>query len=248
MGDDAQGNPLVLVFSDDVDFYLLLDHILQVEGLATHITVSLSETLQFAKERRPDAILLDCRTRGASALRICTSLKQDAGISATPTVALIDQGAELNYVELIKSGIDDAFIRPVCPAKLVESLRSALESREATRGANASNVVAARYADLEMDLAAHRVRRASRSIHLSPIEFKLLRHFLERPEQVVTREELKSAAWEDNVHVGPRTVDVHVGRLRKALRSGSDKDLIRTVRSVGYALSDPVPDKSAPMT
>jgi two-component system, OmpR family, phosphate regulon response regulator PhoB len=82
-------------------------------------------------------------------------------------------------------------------------------------------------------------------VHLSPIEFKLLRYFLERPEQVISREELHGAAWLDNVHVGPRTVDVHVGRLRKALRSDGKDDLIRTVRSVGYAISVHVMDDAA---
>ena len=99
------------------------------------------------------------------------------------------------------------------------------------------------YADVEMDLATYRVRRAGQEIHLSPIEFKLLHYMLSHPEQVITREELHRAAWRGNIHVGPRTVDVHVGRLRKALSSGGKACLIRTVRSVGYALSLHVMDQ-----
>ena len=97
------------------------------------------------------------------------------------------------------------------------------------------------YADVELDPRGYRVRRGGRDIHLSPIEFRMLRHLLQNPEQVFTRDDLIGAAWQQNVYVGPRTVDVHVGILRRALKTGSESDLIRTVRSVGYALA--VPDE-----
>ena len=132
------------------------------------------------------------------------------------------------------------------PSKLIECVRAILPGHAPASDAAEARAKAVRYADVEMDLITYRVRRDGRDVHLSPIEFKLLKHFLERPEQVITREELHSAAWLDNVHVGPRTVDVHVGRLRKALQSGSKGNLIRTVRSVGYALSVHVMDDSAP--
>ncbi|NIA70441.1 DNA-binding response regulator [Pelagibius litoralis] len=237
MGQEAQAKPLILVYSEDVDFYLFLDHVFQAEHLATHLSVDLDETLQSAVERKPDAILMDCRTRAISAPEVCAPLKLDARTKGIPVIALMDQGAERDYVDLIKCGIEDTFIRPVWPAKLIERVRSMLDRGRSINGAQTSIVVAMCYADLEMNLSTYRVRRADRTIHLSPTEFKLLRHFLEHPEQVVTREELHSAAWKDNVHVGPRTVDVHVGRLRKALGSAPDQELIRTIRSVGYALT-----------
>jgi len=102
------------------------------------------------------------------------------------------------------------------------------------------------YADIEMDLASYRVWRGGREIHLSPTEFKLLRRLLERPEQVVTRHDLRIAAWPRNIHVGPRTIDVHVGRLRRALSMGTETNLVRTIRSVGWALSSGSADKAEP--
>jgi two-component system, OmpR family, phosphate regulon response regulator PhoB len=247
VGEVGQTKPLVLVGTEDIDFYLFVDHLLQAENLATQLAGSLDEIQKSALEMKPDAILLDCRGRAQLAAQICTPLKQNSQTKAIPVVALIDQSAERYYVELIKSGIDDIFIRPILPSKLIECVRSVLPSDTAANGTAEHSARAVRYADVEMDLVTYRVRRDGRDVHLSPIEFKLLRHFLERPEQVITREELHSAAWLDNVHVGPRTVDVHVGRLRKALHSGSKGGLIRTVRSVGYALSvhtldDPAPD------
>lgn len=153
-------------------------------------------------------------------------------------IALVSDGAERDYVDLVKSGVNDIFIRPVLPAKLIACLHSLLEGRPdfADRGTQATRAV--RYADVVVNLATHRVQRNGRTIHLSPIEFKLLLHLMQNAEHVMTREELKEAAWQKGVHVGPRTVDVHMGRLRKALLAASDKDLIRTVRSVGYAFSD----------
>ena len=228
---------LVLVFSDDVDYYLLVDHSLQTIGFTTHLVSEASELLPFAMQQRPGAILLDCRSGGESAATLCDPLKREVETSSIPVIAVINQGAEKDYVELVKSGIEEVFVRPVLPAKLVERVRSLLDGGEDVQVLLKAKARAVRYDDLVMNLSSHRVKRNGHEVHLSPIEFRLLRHLLENAEQVVTREELKSAAWQKNVYVGPRTVDVHVGRLRKALLSVSGSDLIRTVRSVGYALS-----------
>ena len=228
---------LVLIFSDDVDYYLLMDHGLQTAGLTTQLASDVNEILPLAMQRRPGAVLLDCRSGGASASALCGSLKREVETRSIPVIAVINQGSEKDYVELVKSGIEEIFVRPVLPAKLIECVRSLLDSREDMQGQLKAKTRAVQYDDLVMNLSSHRVKRNGYEVHLSPIEFRLLRHLLENAETVVTRDELRGAAWQKNVHVGPRTVDVHVGRLRKALLSVSDKDLIRTVRSVGYALS-----------
>jgi two-component system phosphate regulon response regulator PhoB len=246
VGEVGQAKPLILVGTEDIDFYLFVDHVLQAESLATQLAGGLEEIQRSTVELKPDAMLLDCRRRAHLAAQICTPLKQNALTRNIPIVALIDQSAERYYVDLMKSGVDDIFIRPILPSKLIECVRAILPGHAPAGDPVEVRAKAVRYADVEMDLITYRVRRDGRDVHLSPIEFKLLKHFLERPEQVITREELHSAAWLDNVHVGPRTVDVHVGRLRKALHSGSKGNLIRTVRSVGYALSVHVMDDSAP--
>lgn len=237
MEEQSRTNPLVLVYTDDVDFYLFLDHAFQAERLSTHLTVGLDETLPLSLQLEPDAILIDFRTQTGSASEICIPLRSDPRTRDIPIVALVDQGAERDYVELIKCGIDNTFIRPILPSKLINCVRSVIPSRQRTRDSKDIPEDSVRYADVEMDLVTYRVRRNGQEVHLSPIEFKLLRYFLERPERVLTRKELHNAAWQQNVHVGPRTVDVHVGRLRKALGSDPDTNLIRTVRSIGYALS-----------
>lgn len=241
----AAVTPLILVSTKDIDFYLFVDHVLQTENLATHLAVSPAEIQTSALELKPNVILLDFRGRTHLAPEICTPLKQNALTHHIPIVALIDPSAERHYVQLIRSGIDNIFVRPILPARLIEWVRSILPALSSRHGGAPIDYQLVRYADVEMDLVTYRVRRDGQDVHLSPIEFKLLRHFLERPEQVITREELHGAAWLDNVHVGPRTIDVHVGRLRKALRSGCNDNLIRTVRSVGYALSVHVMDDAA---
>jgi two-component system phosphate regulon response regulator PhoB len=233
MGLETAAKPLVLVGADDVDFYLLLDHVLKVEGFATLLADDLEETLRLATERTPDIILLDCRPQSYPATEACSRLKQDPQTKATPVIALISPGAERDHVRLLKSGVNESFSRPIVPAKLVEHLRATLGGARPV-----SNNGLVSYADIEMSLGTYRVRRDGQDIHLSPIEFRLLRHLLQNPEQAITRDELAVAAWRKGVYVSPRTVDVHMGRLRKALKLVSQNDPIRTVRSVGYALVD----------
>jgi two-component system phosphate regulon response regulator PhoB len=239
-GKTNRDNPLILVGTSDVDFYLFVDHVLQAENIATHYAGSVEEIASFATKLGSDAILLDCRGRTDLAAESFTLLKQNDQTRDIPIVALIDPSDEWRYVQLLKAGADNIFVRPILPAKLIDEIRGVLRTpgrlnSGLNNGGSSGQIM--RYADIEMDPTTYRVRRSGREIHLSPIEFKLLYRLLSHPEQVVTREELHSAAWRDNIHVGPRTVDVHVGRLRKALTSVGGKSLIRTVRSVGYALS-----------
>ena len=177
----GQAKPLILVGTEDIDFYLFVDHVLQAESLATQLAGSLEEIQRSAVELKPDAILLDCRRRAHLAAQICTPLKQNALTSNIPIVALIDQSAERYYVDLMKSGVDDIFIRPILPSKLIECVRAILPGHVPASDAAEARAKAVRYADVEMDLITYRVRRDGRDVHLSPIEFKLLKHFLERP-------------------------------------------------------------------
>ena len=178
----GQAKPLILVGTEDIDFYLFVDHVLQAESLATQLVGSLDEIQRSTMELKPDAILLDCRRRAHLAAQICTPLKQNALTRNIPIVALIDQSAERYYVDLMKSGVDDIFIRPILPSKLIECVRAILPGHAPAGDAAEARAKAVRYADVEMDLITYRVRRDGRDVHLSPIEFKLLKHFLERPE------------------------------------------------------------------
>ncbi|WP_353646861.1 response regulator transcription factor [Mesorhizobium sp. WSM2239] len=228
--------PLIVIYSQDAEFYLVLSHILEVDGFASTLTGNVEETLELAAETQVQAVVLDCRPDNTVA-KACARLKQDPRTSALPVVALIAPGAEGQHIELLKSGIDECFVRPMAPGKLLDYLRSRLVADRPPGPATEFGRLLS-YGDIEMQLDTHRVRRNGREIVLGPIEFKLLRYMLENPEKVLSRDELIEFAWPGNVYVGARTVDVHISRLRKSLKEASHNDVIRTVRLAGYALED----------
>jgi two-component system, OmpR family, phosphate regulon response regulator PhoB len=151
-------------------------------------------------------------------------------------VVLAAEGDEAAAPEIIESGADQYLSRPFSPEHLMTSIGAALSAGnpDGERGQR----MLLTFVDLELDIASYQVRRSGRMIHLAPTEFRLLRHLMKNPHRVHSRDELQSAAWPRAVHLGPRTIDVHIGRLRAALNEAGGHDLIRTVRSVGYALSD----------
>ena len=226
--------PQVLISTGDVEFFLLLDHVLSAEGFTTVLAGKPEEIRQAVEDRAPDLILQDCKFDEPLDSETCRRLKQMAEANDIPFMALIDANAVNDHIALLKAGIQEVLTRPVPPNKLLERIRVLLRM---DRQLAADDAVVS-YGDVEMDLKKHKVFRDGQDIHLGPIEFRILRHLLENPGQVFTRDDLIVAAWPSNVYVVKRTVDVHVGRLRKALKEGSGSDLIRTVRSVGYGLAD----------
>jgi two-component system phosphate regulon response regulator PhoB len=227
--------PLILIGSTDSDYFLLLEHILEADGFDTVFGKSVEEIVHLGAECNPHAILLDSWSGSLSASTACVELKNDPRTVGISTIALIGPGAESQYVDLLKAGIDESFVRPVAPSKLLEFLRT--RTRHNGRFFKKMNDDGALfYAGIELDLEMHRVKRNGIDIHLGSIEFKLLRHLMRNPERVCGRGDLVVNAWPPNIHVEPRTVNVHIGRLRKALSLDGAPDLIRTVRSAGYAL------------
>lgn len=148
-----------------------------------------------------------------------------------PIIMLTARGDETDRLRGLDSGADDYVTKPFSPAEVIARLRAVLR-----RALPSTAVETLEYEDITLDLAGHRVERAGRSIHLGPTEFRLLRHLMEHPGRVYSREQLLDAVWGRDIYVEARTVDVHVRRLRKALNEGDATDLIRTVRSAGYAL------------
>lgn len=236
--------PTILISTEDMELYLLLDHILRFEGFASRLVGGVEEIQPLLQIAPSAMVLVESRSSAAAFRDLCLALRQDKATSGVPILALIVQSAEREYVSAIGPEIADVLVRPIWPARLIQSIRCALRRRREAPGAADAGTRPIQYADIEMDLAAYRVWRGGREIHLSPTEFKLLRRLLERPEQVVTRHELRVAAWPRNIHVGPRTIDVHVGRLRRALSMGTEANLVRTIRSVGWALSTGAADKA----
>ncbi|TPJ52430.1 response regulator transcription factor [Mesorhizobium sp. B2-6-4] len=228
--------PLIVICSQDAEFYLLLSHILEVDGFVSSLAGSVDEVLALAAAKLVQAVVLDCRPGNQLAAK-SGRLKQDARTSALPCVALVSPGAEAQHIQLLSSGIDECFVRPFAPAKLLEYLRARLAVGQ-TSGQESRRGKSLAYSDVEMQLDTHRVRCAGKEISLGPIEFKLLRHMLENPEKVLSRDELIAVAWPNSASVSARVVDVHISQLRKLLRRSSRGVAIRTVRLAGYALED----------
>lgn len=229
--------PLVLICSQDPEFYLVHSHILAVDGFTIQLAGGVEEALALASEREQKAVVLDCQPTSATGSTICARLKGEPRTGGLPVIALIAPGAENQHLDLLKAGVDESFVRPFAPAMLLDCLRTKLALPKP--GSNGiENGSWLRCGRLEMNVDARRVHGNGHDIHLGPIQFKLLRHLLETPGMVFSRVELKNAAWGEKIHVGERTVDVHISRIRKELERTSAGSVIRTIRSDGYSLEE----------
>jgi len=189
------------------------------------------EALLLAEERTPDLVVLDWMIEGVSGIEVCRRLRRKASTGHVPIIMLTARGEESDRVRGLDTGADDYVTKPFSPRELMSRIAAVLRR---VRPALAGDRLA--YADIEMDLATHKVRRAGNAVQLGPTEFRLLRHLLEQPGRVFSRELLLDAVWSHDSEIDSRTVDVHVRRLRKALNEGGRPDMIRTVRSAGYSL------------
>ena len=226
-------NPYVLIVEDEPGIVEMLRYNLEAAGLEAGVAMDGDEALVSIAERTPDLVLLDWMLPGTSGIEVCRQIRRKADTRTLPVIMLTARGEEADRVRGLESGADDYVTKPFSPSELVARVRAVLRrSRPATDAEQLT------FADLTMDLISHRVQRANRNLHLGPTEFRLLRHLMEHPGRVYSREQLLDAVWGHNVYVESRTVDVHIRRLRKALNDGDRPDLIRTVRSAGYALDD----------
>ncbi|EWY37287.1 PhoB family transcriptional regulator [Skermanella stibiiresistens SB22] len=223
--------PLVLIVEDEADLVTLLKYNLEKESFRTLSAGDGEEALLLAAEQTPNIVLLDWMLPLMSGLEVCRQMRRNPKTRDIPIIMLTARGEEADKVRGLNSGADDYIAKPFSPTELVARMRAVL--RRASPGL-AEELL--RFNDVVMDLAAHRVRRQGRDVHLGPTEFRLLRHFMQHPGRVFSREQLLDLVWGHDVYVEPRTVDVHIRRLRKALNEETDEDIIRTVRSAGYAL------------
>ena len=221
----------ILLVEDDVALVELLAFHLGREDYAVASTADGEEALLLARESPPDAVILDWMIAGVSGIEVCRRLRRAPETAQVPIIMLTARGDETDRIRGLETGADDYVTKPFSPRELVARLGAVLRrARPALTGERLA------YADVEMDLVAHRVKRGGEPVALGPTEFRLLRHFLERPGRVFSRERLLDSVWGQDSDIELRTVDVHIRRLRKAINRGDRPDLIRTVRSAGYAL------------
>ncbi|HEX9963743.1 MAG TPA: phosphate regulon transcriptional regulator PhoB [Allosphingosinicella sp.] len=229
----------ILFVEDDPALVELVRFHLAREGYQVRQTADGDEALLLAQESTPDLILLDWMIEGTSGIEVCRQLRRLPVTKQVPIIMMTARGEEADRVRGLETGADDYVTKPFSPRELLARIGAVLRrARPALSGATLT------YADVEVDVATHRVRRDGRPIHLTPSEFRLLQHFIESPRRVFTREGLLDAVWGTNSDVELRTVDVQIRRIRKALNEGGKPDLIRTVRSAGYALDSEEADSA----
>ena len=223
--------PTLLLVEDDRALADLLMWHFDREGYDIVRTADGDEALILAEERTPDLVILDWMIEGVSGIEVCRRLRRRASTAHVPIIMLTARGEESDRIRGLETGADDYVTKPFSPRELIARVGAVLRRmRPALAGEQLS------YADIEMDVQAHRVRRSAKSVQLGPTEFRLLRHFMEHPGRVFSRERLLDAVWPHDPDIDARTVDVHIRRLRKAINEGGHSDLIRTVRSAGYSL------------
>jgi len=225
--------PLVLVVEDEMPLTTLLRYNLEKEGYRVNEARDGEEAMMMADEEMPDLTLLDWMLPKISGIEVCRRLRGRAESRNMPIIMLTARGEESDRIRGLDTGADDYITKPFSMTELLARVRAVLRR---IRPALSEDV--ATFGDIIVDRSAHRVRRGPKDIHLGPTEYRLLDHFMQHPGRVFSREQLLDAVWGSDVYVEARTVDVHIGRLRKALNELGQSDPIRTVRSAGYALDE----------
>jgi two-component system phosphate regulon response regulator PhoB len=223
--------PYVLVVEDEDALSTLLQYNLEKEGYRVGLARDGEEALMMSEERLPDLVLLDWMLPKVPGVEVCRRLRARPDARNVPIIMLTARGEETDRIRGLDTGADDYVTKPFSMTELLARVRAVMRR---IRPALAEDKVTV--GDLVMDRTSHRVKRGDRPIHLGPTEFRLLDYFMQHPGRVFSREQLLDAVWGSDVYVEARTVDVHVGRLRKAINGTTDRDPIRTVRAAGYAL------------
>jgi two-component system, OmpR family, phosphate regulon response regulator PhoB len=223
----------ILIVEDEEPLQVLLAYNLRSEGYGTRAVASGDEVMPAIAEERPELILLDWMLPGISGIEVCRLIRAKAATRDIPVIMLTARGEEQERVRGLGVGADDYLVKPFSLPELMARVKSLL--RRSNPGAVSDELSAG---DLKLDRRTRRVSRGPRELNLSPTEFRLLEHLQQSPGRVYSRAQLLDAVWGHSVEVDERTVDVHVGRLRKSLSRGREADPIRTVRGMGYSFDE----------
>ena len=223
----------ILIVEDDTHLVDLLRWHFERAGYEVQTTPDGEEALIIARETPPDLILLDWMLEGLAGIEVCRRLRRMPDTANTPILMLTARGEEADRIRGLETGADDYVTKPFSPRELLARAEAVLRR---VRPALAGQVLS--YADLTMDVASYKVKRRGETLKLGPTEYRLLKHFMEHPGRVFSREQLLDSVWGRQSEIEARTVDVHIRRLRGTLNERGGSDLIRTVRAAGYALDD----------
>ena len=229
----ANGEPAVLVVEDESALSTLLRYNLEREGYRVFEARDGEEALILADEVKPDLVVLDWMLPQLSGLEICRRLRGRGDMRNVPIVMLTARGEETDRIRGLDTGADDYIVKPFSMTEFLARLRAVMRR---VRPSLVEDIVTV--GEISIDRGSHRVRRSSRDLHLGPTEYRLLDQLMQHPGRVFSREQLLDSVWGSDVYVEARTVDVHVGRLRKAVNQSGEKDPIRTVRSAGYSFDE----------
>jgi two-component system phosphate regulon response regulator PhoB len=223
----------ILIVEDEADLSELMRYNLESEGFRVASAESGDEAVERIRDGVPDLILLDWMLPGLSGIELCRRWRSREETARTPIIMITARGEEEERVRGLATGADDYMVKPFSIPELLARINALLR-----RSSPQLVTTVLKHGDLELDRTSHRVRRAGREIHLGPTEYRLLEYLMRHPGRVYSREQLLDGVWGNDVYVDERTVDVHVGRLRKAINRGRNPDPIRTVRGAGYAFDE----------
>jgi two-component system phosphate regulon response regulator PhoB len=223
----------IMIVEDEEPLTLLLRYNLESEGYDVDTVARGDDADTRLKEAVPDLIVLDWMLPGLSGIELCRRLRARPETRSLPIIMLTARGEESERVRGLSTGADDYIVKPFSVPELLARVRALLRRAKPERMADVLAL-----GEIELDRVRKRVSRSGRDIDLGPTEYRLLEFLMERPGRVFTREQLLNGVWGSDVYIDERTVDVHVGRLRKALNRGRENDPIRTVRGSGYSIDD----------
>jgi two-component system phosphate regulon response regulator PhoB len=226
-------NPRILIVEDEEALTLLLRYNLEAAGYDIESVARGDEADLRLREAIPDLVILDWMLPGVSGIELCRRLRSRPETRQLPIVMLTARGEESERVRGLSTGADDYVVKPFSVPELLARVAALLRRASPERVADVLD-----FGDIAIDREKKRVTRGGRPIDLGPTEYRLLEFLMERPGRVFSREQLLDGVWGSDIYIDERTVDVHVGRLRKALNRGDEVDPIRTVRGSGYALDD----------
>ncbi|GGD94926.1 DNA-binding response regulator [Aureimonas endophytica] len=223
----------IAVVEDEEALSILLRYNLESEGYVVDAIMRGDEADMRLKEEVPDLLILDWMLPGLSGVELCRRLRTRMETQDLPIIMLTARGEESERVRGLSVGADDYVVKPFSTPELMARVRAMLRRARPERISGRLSA-----GDIDLDRQSHRVHRSGREIRLGPTEFRLLEFLMQSPGRVFSREQLLDGVWGRDVYVDERTVDVHVGRLRKAINRGRERDPIRTVRGAGYALDE----------